>query len=247
VSEPAPERSVAPSADEVASRVESVRKRIERAGGDPTAVRIVAVTKGFPTEAVVSALDAGIRDIGENYTDELVRKAEALEALEALDAQEGELPSPASPPTPWWHYLGVIQRRRVRDMAGIVGTWQTVSRTEEAEQIAQRVRAARIMIQIEATGLPGRNGCSISEAPSLASRCRSLGLDLCGLMTIAPQGSPDSARAVFRTVAGLAQSMELDEMSMGMTDDLELAVEAGATMVRVGRALFGERHRAPRS
>jgi PLP dependent protein len=244
MNESAPVRSVAPSMDEVASRAESVRKRIERAGGDPAVVRIVAVTKGFPTEAVVSALDAGIRDIGENYADELVRKAKALEALEPLERQ---LASRAAPATPWWHYLGVIQRRRVRDLAGIVGTWQTVSRAEEAEQIAQRVRAARILIQIEATGSAGRNGCSISEAPLLASRCRALGLDLCGLMTIAPQGNPDSARAVFRAVASLAASMEVDQLSMGMTDDLELAVEAGATMVRVGRALFGERYRAPRS
>jgi PLP dependent protein len=238
MSEAAQTRSVGLSADEIASRAESVRKRIERAGGDPATVRIVAVTKGFSIDAVLSALAAGIGDIGENYADELVRKAATLEK---------ELPAPAPPAMPWWHYLGVIQRRRVRGMAGIVGTWQTVSRTEEAEQIAQRVRAARVMIQIEATGLAGRNGCSISEAPVLASRCRALGLDLCGLMTIAPQGSPDSARAVFRTVASLAASMELDELSMGMTDDLELAVEAGATMVRVGRALFGERHRAPRS
>jgi PLP dependent protein len=238
VNVPDAERALAPSppAEVVARRAESVRMRIEQAGADSDAVRIVAVTKGFSAEAVSAALGAGVGDVGENYADELVSKA-----------HESQMGPGASLIVPCWHYLGVIQRRRVKDMADLVGVWQTVSRFAEAEQIALHAPGARVMIQIEATGLAGRNGCSVREAGDLATRCRQVGLDLCGLMTIAPPGSPSAARSVFRTVARLAGALEVGELSMGMTDDLELAVEAGATMVRVGRALFGERHTAPKS
>ena len=101
-----------------------------------------------------------------------------------------------------------------------------------------------MLVEVDTTGLPGRNGCPPSEARGLVVDLQSDGLDVRGLMTVAGPGA-DAARAAFETVARLADELGLEERSMGMTDDLEAAVAAGSTMVRIGRALFGER--PPRS
>jgi hypothetical protein len=211
--------------DGVAGRLHSVRLRIEKAGGDLSAVRVVAVTKGFGPEAVVAARAAGLYDIGENYADELVSKA----------AELGD----TSPPTTW-HFLGAIQRNKVARLAPVVGTWQSVSRVEEGARIARFAPGATVLVEVDTTGLPGRNGCPPDGARALVPRLRDVGLDVHGLMTVAAPG-PGAAASAFETVRSLADELGLVERSMGMTEDLEAAVRAGTTMVRIGRALFGER------
>jgi hypothetical protein len=214
--------------DGVAERLHSVRLRIERAGGDPAAVRIVAVTKGFGPDAVRTALAAGLHDIGENYANELVAKAAELQE----DAP--------SPPPVRWHFLGAIQRNKVARLAPLVGVWQSVSRTEEGDRIARFAPGATVFVEIDTTGRSGRNGCAPDDAHALVPRLRDAGLDVRGLMTVAAPG-PEAAAQAFSTVRALADELQLEERSMGMTDDLEAAVRAGTTMVRMGRALFGER------
>ncbi len=212
----------------VAERLYSVRLRIEQAGGDPSAVRIVAVTKGFGPDAVAAARDAGLHDIGENYANELVAKVAEV---------EGEL----SAPSPLrWHFLGAIQRNKVARLAPIVGVWQSVSRAEEGARIARFAPGATVLVEVDTTGLPGRNGCPPEAVSVLVSRLRDSGLDVRGLMTVAAPG-PEGAGPAFAAVRSLADELGLEERSMGMTDDLEAAVRAGTTMVRIGRALFGER------
>jgi hypothetical protein len=211
--------------DGVAERLHSVRLRIEQAGGDPSAVRVVAVTKGFGPEAVVAARAAGLHDIGENYADELVAKA-------------AELGDTSPPPT--WHFLGAIQRNKVARLAPVVGMWQSVSRVEEGARIARFAPGATVLVEVDTTGLPGRNGCPPDGARALVPHLRDTGLDVRGLMTVAAPG-PGAAASAFETVRSLADELGLVERSMGMTDDLEVAVHAGTTMVRIGRALFGER------
>jgi hypothetical protein len=211
--------------DGVAERLHSVRLRIEQAGGDPSAVRVVAVTKGFGPEAVVAARAAGLHDIGENYADELVAKA-------------AELGDTSPPPT--WHFLGAIQRNKVARLAAIVGMWQSVSRVEEGARIARFAPGATVLVEVDTTGLPGRNGCPPDGVRALVPQLRDTGLDVRGLMTVAAPG-PSAAASAFETVRSLADELGLVERSMGMTDDLEAAVRAGTTMVRIGRALFGER------
>jgi PLP dependent protein len=209
------------ASDQVAARLAEVRQRIERAGGDPERVRIIAVTKGFGPGAVEAARAAGLVDIGENYAAELLGKA-------------------PGPPGTHWHYLGTVQRNKVRALAPIVSLWQGVARLAEAERIARCAPGSSVLLQVECSGLPGRNGCPPDDVPALAVSLSALDLQVRGLMTVAPQDE-NAARAAFVAVARLADALGLTERSMGMSDDLEAAVAAGSTMVRIGRALFGER------
>ena len=190
----------------------------------------MAVTKAFGADAVRAAVAAGMPDVGENYATELLGKVGAL----------GPLASSVR-----WHYLGALQRRRVRDLAPVVSWWQTVSRVEEGAAIAGHAPGATVLVEVETTGIGGRNGVAPAAVPGLVEALRRQGLDVRGLMTVGPP-PPADARPGFRTTARLAAELGLPELSMGMTDDLEVAVEEGSTMVRVGRALFGERPTAMR-
>lgn len=208
----------------------TVRQRIEGAGGDPDGVRVVAVTKTFGAEAVLAALEAGLTDVGENYADELVAKA-------ALVRTAGG--------TPAWHFVGGIQRNKIGRLAPVVSCWQSLSRQAEADSLARHdeARASEVFVEVNLAGDPGRPGCSLDEVPALAAAVRRAGLDLRGLMAVAPLGAPEDAEAGFRAVAAAAGRLGLGELSLGMSGDLEPAVRAGTTMVRVGTALFGARHR----
>ncbi len=213
---------------DVVAGLERVRERIAAAGGDPSGVRVVAVTKGFGPEAVVAARDAGVLDAGENYAQELLAKDEVLRRSGPGD------------PGVRWHFLGAIQRNKVAGLAPVVSCWQSVARAVEGEAIARRRPGAAVLVEVDTTGVPGRNGCAPGAVAALVADLRAGGLDVEGLMTVAPVG-PDAARVAFRAVRALADDLGLVERSMGMSDDLELAVAEGATMVRVGRALFGDR------
>jgi PLP dependent protein len=236
----------APPIDVVMARVTALRRRIEHAGRDPARVRIVAVTKGFSSSAVEAARAAGLDDIGENYADELLAKvamwrdATDVSAPGASDVNAPDASGSATAPTRW-HYLGAVQRRRVRALAPVVSCWQTLSRDVEGETIAAHAPGATVLVEVETTGAPGRNGCRASEVPALVASLQDRRLDVRGLMTVGPPGAPEESRAGFRLTARLAHDLGLPEVSMGMTDDLDVALSEGSTMVRVGRALFGER------
>jgi PLP dependent protein len=187
---------------------------------------VIGVTKGFGPEVVGAARQAGLTDLGENYAAELVAKA----AAEADDGDDGVV----------WHFLGAVQRNKVAQLAPLVGMWQSVAREAEGARIARFAPGARVLVQIETTGLPGRNGCPPAAVGELLPRLRDHGLDVRGLMTVAAPGDT-AANEAFGTLARLADSLGLEERSMGMSDDLEAAVAAGSTMVRIGRALFGAR------
>jgi hypothetical protein len=216
----------------VARRIDAVRDRIASATSDPGSVRLVAVTKGFGPDAVAAALAAGIVDVGENYADELVSKADGV----------GSGPGPA---VPRWHFLGAVQRNKVARLAPVVDCWQGVCRVEEGRTIARRRPGAVVLVQVDVTGGAGRNGCPPAEVPDLVAALRAEDLTVDGLMVVGPPGPPEGSRAAFRRVADLADRLDLAERSMGMTDDLEVAVSEGSTMVRVGRALFGDRPPRP--
>lgn len=213
---------MSPLSDQIASRAAAAHERIAQAGGDVELVRIVAVTKGFGPEHVAAAFAAGLRDFGENYADELVKKWTTV----GRDAT--------------WHFLGAVQRNKVGALAPLVEVWQGVARFSEGERIARFAPGARVLIQVDYTGLPGRNGCAAADAPALTEALLGLDLAVQGLMTVAPP-DPSAADAAFGSLARLADALDLPERSMGMSGDLEAAVAAGSTMVRVGRALFGER------
>ncbi len=207
-----------------------LRRRIAAAAARPDAVTVVAVTKGFGRDAVDAALSAGLEDIGENYAGELLGKA-----------RDGHAAGAPTSGVPRWHYLGAIQRRRVRQLAPVVSCWHTVCRLVEGQEIAVRAPGATVLVQVDTTGSAARNGCAPGATLELVDQLRLLPLQVVGLMTVAPPGPPDAAVEGFGQVASLAREAGLSELSMGMSGDLEVALQAGATMLRVGRALFGER------
>jgi PLP dependent protein len=221
-----PSLLAAPISDVVGERLAAIRKRISAAGGDPELVRIVAVTKGFDESAIRAAIEVGLTDVGENYPQELLSKASA-----------------ADHPGVTLHMIGAIQRRRIKSLAPVADCWQTVSRSVEISSLAEHAPGTAVFIQVDTTGRPDRNGCSPPDVPVLVSAALEAGLKVRGLMTIGP--GPDSEEAEtlsgFETVAALSNELGLGEVSMGMTEDLEPAVRAGTTMLRVGRALFGPR------
>lgn len=212
------------TAEEVGPRLEAVRARIAAAGGDLDRVRIVAVTKGQPPEAAATALALGLLDLGESYAQELVPKAAALAGRGAR-----------------WHFVGRLQRNKVRLVAPHVHLWQSVDRLPLAAEVARRAPGARVLVQVNASGVEHQGGCPPAEVPTLVDRCRDLGLAVEGLMAIGPQGTDAEVRAAFRRVRELADRLDLPERSMGMSGDLEQAVAEGATIVRIGTALFGPR------
>lgn len=215
-------------ADAVAARVEEVRRRVRRCGGDLERIRIVAVTKGFGSGAVEAARAAGLSDVGENYGQELLAKA-------------GE-----APPGLRWHFLGRVQRNKVRRLAPVVGAWHAIDRTAAAEAVGSAAPGVEVLVEVNVAGDPSRPGCPPGAVEELVRHVRGLPLDLSGLMAVAPAGDPDGARACFRWLAGKARQLGLRELSMGMSDDFELAVAEGATTLRLGRVLFGPRPERPR-
>ncbi len=223
------------------SRVEDVRARIDGAGG-ATPVRVVAVTKGFGAEAVAAALSVGLVDIGENYADELVAKAHDLDAL--LPAGRDGDSGAAGDAGPVWHYLGAVQRNKVPRLVPLVSWWQGLRRIEEGRAIARRRPGSTVLVEVDVAGIPGRGGCAPEEVESLVEALRLEDLEVAGLMAVGHPGGAEEARPGFRLLEALADSLGLPVRSMGMSDDFEVAIEEGSTMVRLGRVLFGER--APR-
>jgi PLP dependent protein len=209
-----------------ADRLAAVRERIAAAAPDPAAVRLVAVTKGFGVDAVRTALDAGVVDIGESYVQELVAKAAELEG-DALH--------------PRWHFVGRLQRNKVRKAAPFVALWHSVDRVELGAEIARRAPGAAVLVQVNTSGEAAKAGCPPGQAARLVDDLVALGLDVAGIMTIAPAGPPEAARPAFSAARALRDRLGLRELSMGMSGDLEVALREGATLVRVGTDLFGPR------
>ncbi|HSP29825.1 MAG TPA: YggS family pyridoxal phosphate-dependent enzyme [Ilumatobacteraceae bacterium] len=213
-------------AAEVQARLVDLRVRIdavERRWSHRVAV--VGVTKGFGPEAIDAAVAAECDAIGENYAQELVDKREVIERLR-----------------PEVHFIGRLQRNKVRQLVGLVDVWCSLDRASVVDEVAKRAPGAHVLVQVDTSGDPAKGGCALDEAPSLVGRAIDHGLIVRGLMTVGPTGRDvEAARSGFRRVRMLVDRLGLDECSMGMSADLEVAVEEGSTQVRVGTALFGER------
>jgi len=206
----------------VRSALDVVRGRIAAAGGG-TEVSILPVTKAFGPEAIEVVVAAGCVAVGENYAQELVAKREWLTDVEV-------------------HFIGQLQTNKVRQIADLVDLYETVDRARLAREVAKRAPGAAVLIQVDTAGGVGKGGCPIEELDPLVELVHEMGLDLRGLMTIGPtEGGPETARYGFRQVRSATDRLGLAVCSMGMTADLEVAVEEGSTQVRVGSAIFGPR------
>jgi pyridoxal phosphate enzyme (YggS family) len=196
-----------------------------RAGRDPASVRIVAATKTVPAERIRALLAAGCTDLGENRAQELLAKAPLLAA--------------GPQPAPVWHFIGPLQRNKVKVLAPWVGWWQTLDRHALVPVLAAHAPGATVLVEVNLAREPQKAGCDPDEVEPLVEAAIAAGLHVAGLMAIPPVG--DDPRPWFRRLAAQAAALGLPECSMGMSDDFEIAVEEGATIVRLGRVLFGER------
>ena len=224
----------------VAARVTEVRDRIARAataaGRDPGDITLVAVSKTHPPAAVEQAVAAGITDLGENRVEELVAKQPLVDAAR-------------------WHFVGRLQTRAAGDLVGrdvlihSVGRRRLVDRLERLA--ADRDVVQRVLVQVNVGDDPAKGGCSLARVDDLvAYAAEQPHVAVEGLMTMPPLPPPDAdpnqaARPMFETLREAADRLGLSTTSMGMSADLEAAVAAGATMVRVGTAIFGERNPGP--
>jgi uncharacterized pyridoxal phosphate-containing UPF0001 family protein len=140
------------------------------------------------------------------------------------------------------HFIGQLQSNKVRLLAGLVDVWETVDRPRLVAELARRSPGARVLVQVDTTGEPGKGGCPLADVPELVVAAGAAGLVVEGLMTVGPtEGGPEAARPGFRAVRRLVDELGLTTCSMGMSADLDVAVEEGTTEVRVGTALFGAR------
>ena len=223
----------------IADNLAAVRARIDaaasRVGRDAGEIALVAVTKEVDAVAVQEAVANGVRDLGENRVQELTKKREALAGLNVR-----------------WHMIGTLQRNKVAQVVGQVALIHSVDSAALAEAIGKRaeVRGLRqdVLLEVNVGGESSKHGVGPGqEAIEVARGLLDIeGVQLRGLMTVAPQGSEAAARAGFRVLRELrdeirARASEVTELSMGMSEDFEIAIEEGATIVRIGTAIFGPR------
>jgi pyridoxal phosphate enzyme (YggS family) len=210
----------------VAERLTLIRERVtraaERAGRASADVTIVAISKSFPAEAIEEAAAAGIAHIGENRVQEAAAKIASLRHLSVA-----------------WHMVGHLQTNKAKTALELFDIIQSVDSLRLAEALSHRAeRPVPVLLEVNVAGEASKFGLSPPEAIARLPH-----LNVTGLMTIAPLvGDPEEVRPVFRELRQLRDALGLAELSMGMTDDFEVAVEEGATMVRIGRAIFGGRY-----
>lgn len=222
----------------VAARFEAVRRQVadaaDVAGRDPSDITIVAVTKTVGIEDIRCAVESGLRAFGENRVQEFLGKYGLFPDVD-------------------WHFIGTLQTNKAKDVVGRACLIHSVDSLHLIEEIAKRAAAAGVvqdvLLQVNVSGESSKHGFrpdDVREALIEASRSREH-LRVRGLMTMAPFGRPEDVRWVFRDLKELRDSLremplngvELDELSMGMSNDFRVAIEEGATIVRIGRAIFG--------
>ncbi len=212
------------SPGQVVARLAALRGVIEAAGRDPDSVTIIGVTKGHGAEVCAAAFSAGLTELGESYAQELLAKAGDPRLSGAS-----------------WHFVGGLQSKKVRSLAGVVHLWQSVDRPKVVAEVARWAPGAQVLIQVALSDERGKAGCSFAEVPALIAQATGSGLAVAGLMGVGPAGGPEAARPGFRRLSGTAAELGLGTVSMGMSADLPVALAEGATVVRVGTALFGPR------
>jgi PLP dependent protein len=225
---------VQPSGERLSQRLEAVRSRIlqasDRARRDPAGITLLAVTKVFPVEAIHEAYRLGLREFGENYVQEFEIKAPSLRALTGAR----------------FHLIGHLQNNKSRRAAELFQVIQTVDSPKLARRLNEADATLDVMLEVKLSAEQAKSGVEPDALPELISAVRECPrLRLLGLMTMPPWSEdPEAARPYFRRLRELGERHGMAQLSMGMSHDLEAAIEEGSTCVRVGTALFGERHRA---
>ena len=215
-------------------RLAAVRDRMaraaERARRDPAVIALLAVSKVFPAQAIREGYAAGLREFGENYVREFESKAPEVKDLEGAR----------------FHLIGHLQSNKARKAADLFQVIQTVDSPRLAGRLNEAGRPLDVMLEVKLSPEQAKSGADPAELPELIEAVRACAnLRLAGLMTMPPWSEdPEASRLYFRSLRELAERHGVAGLSMGMSHDLEVAIEEGATWVRVGTALFGERRKA---
>jgi hypothetical protein len=217
----------------LAERLAAVRARIQRAAQrarrDPALIRLLAVTKIFPAEAIQEAYALGLREFGENYVQEFEAKAPLVRELAGAR----------------FHLIGHLQSNKAARAAELFQVVQTVDSAKLARRLNEAARGLDVMLEVKLSPEESKHGVDPAGVPALIASVRACAnLRLRGLMTMPPWSEdPEAPRGYFRALRELAEAHGLSELSMGMSNDLETAIEEGSTCVRVGTALFGKRRK----
>lgn len=229
-------------ADTIADNLQRVQDRLaaacRRAGRDPSTVRLIGISKTFPLEYVEAAVAAGLTDLGENRVQEAVDKVARSKHLDVT-----------------WHLVGHLQSNKARRAVGAMDWIHSVDSVELLERLdrtaSETETTTRVLAQVDLAGETTKYGAPLDQVDAIleaGARCRSI--RLCGLMVLPPwSDDPEQSRPYFRRLATLRADLVrrghaaelLEQLSMGMSHDFEVAVEEGATMIRVGRGIFGPR------
>ena len=211
----------------IRERIVAVSQHIASATSRP--IDLVVVTKTHPPEVVLAVATAGAQFVGENYAQEVRDKASAIDAVRASGVSV--------------QFIGQLQTNKVRMIAGLVDCVASVDRASLIDEIAKRIPSARIHLQINATGERSKGGCLPNALPELIIRALDQGLRVEGLMAVGPTSArEDETREAFRSVDELASEHALQIRNYGMSGDLNIAIEHGSTMVRLGSAILGNRN-----
>ncbi len=215
----------------VPERLAEVRERIERAcarcGREPSSITLIAVTKVFPAAVIREAYDAGLREFGENYVQEFESKAPEVQDLAGAR----------------FHLIGHLQSNKAKRAAELFSVIQTVDSPKLVRRLDEAARPLDVMLEVKLSPEQAKSGADPGELPALIGAVRAArNLHLLGLMTMPPwSDDAEVSRPYFRRLHDLAAQLNLPTLSMGMSHDFEVAIEEGATHIRVGAALFGKR------
>ena len=211
------------------SYIEEVKERAQelaevvRTRSDGNAI-LLPVTKGFGVREVQAMLEVGLTKIGESYAQEILEKTEMITDNRIA-----------------WHMIGRVQRNKVRKLSETVDLWHSVDRKELITEISRYKKNSKILIQVDMNDRSQQGGCSPENVPDLIEFASDKGLNVKGLMTIGVDRDINATRNIFAEMAKLSEKMGLKEISMGMSNDFEIAIDYGATILRIGRSIFGER------
>lgn len=218
---------------DIEANIQELQRRIaracERSHRLPSEIKLVAVTKGFEASAVRDAFDYGIRDFGENRVQEAGEKIGQLSDLK---------------PDVTWHMVGHLQSNKAKTAVELFDIIHSVDSVRLAGILSRRAeQTLPVLLEVNVSGEAAKSGFAVDDIAKAVEEIRQLpNLEVMGLMTIAPlTADPEEVRPVFRKLRGLRDSLGLEHLSMGMTDDFEVAIEEGATVLRIGRAIFGDR------
>jgi hypothetical protein len=224
----------------IVGNINTIKQRIVSAavkcGRDPDSIKLLAVTKTIPTEYIIKAIDAGITMLGENYVQE------AKDKIAAIGSRAK------------WHMIGHLQTNKAKYVVTLFDYVHSVDRLELAQELDKRAglinRKLNVLIEVNVSGEESKSGIPADDAPALIKQIAGLdNLAVRGLMTMAPySNNPENSRLYFSTLRNLRDiisrqqisGIQMEELSMGMTNDFEVAIEEGATIVRIGREIFGE-------